>query len=138
MILLEVCAIPLFVPEEYLDAMDDELVAVFVGSPNEAELMRSVLEGNGISAVIRGSGATGAYPVSVGALGETHVLVTAQDVDIARQLLRPDGSASPSRAASERSDRAPATHTFRRSVVRWFALAVLIVMIVSVVTTLDL
>lgn len=118
--------------------MDDELVAVFVGSPNEAELMRSVLEGNGISAVIRSSGLAGAYPLSVGALAETHLLVPAQDVEIARELLRPDTSATPARAASApRVEKVPATYAYRRSAIRWLALIVLIVMIASLATTLD-
>lgn len=118
--------------------MDDELSQVFVGPPNQAELMRSVLEGNGIKAVIRGSGASAAYPINVGALSETIVLVPAKDIELARELLRPDepgSSALPS--SDEPGGGVPSGYAFRLSVMRWLAAIVLLVMIVSVATTLD-
>lgn len=120
--------------EEYVGAMDDELAEVFVGPPNQAEVMRSVLEGNGIKAVIRGSGLSGAYPTNVGTLAETTLLVPAKDIAVARRLLRAGGS-EPSR--DQARDRVPATYAFRRSVIRWFALIVLLVMVATLVTSLD-
>ena len=118
--------------------MDDELEQVYVGPPNQAEIVRSVLEGNGIDAMLRGSGASGAYPINVGALAETHVLVAAQDAEDARQLLRVDEAPSSDRQIREPEDRITGTYALRRSVMRWVALVVLIVTIASLVTTLDL
>lgn len=117
--------------------MDDELAQVFVGPPNQAELMRSVLEGNGIKAVIRGSGASGAYPINVGALAETNVLVPTKDIELALRLLRPD-EAPPALRLDESRKKVPTTYDFRRSVLQWLALVILIVLIASLVTTLDL
>jgi hypothetical protein len=118
--------------------MDDELSQVFVGPPNQAELMRSVLEGNGIKAVIRGSGASAAYPINVGALSETIVLVPAEDLELARELLRPDEPGSRAFPSDEPGGGAPSGYAFRLSVMRWLAAIVLLVMIVSLATTLDL
>lgn len=115
--------------------MDDELVQVFSGPPNQAEFMRSVLESNGISVVIRGSGMSGSYAFTVGEMAETTLLVPASDAEVARQLLRPDESRSPTRSVSEG---VPSTYAFRRSVMRWLAAIVLLVTVISVLTSLDL
>jgi hypothetical protein len=64
-----------------------ELVEVYMSSPNDAELIRSVLEGSGIPARSTASGATGAYPLTVGALGETRVYVRVEDEDRARDVI---------------------------------------------------
>ena len=118
--------------------MDDELIQVFVGPPNEAELVRSMLEGNGIEAMIEGSGASGAYPINVGALAETHVLVAAKDANDARRLLETNEASRAERSISETGDRVAASYAFRKSVMRWIALLVLIVTVASLLTTLDL
>ena len=118
--------------------MDDELTQVFIGPPNEAELVRSMLEGNGIEAMLRGSGASGAYPINVGALAETHVLVAADDVEDARTLLRVTEPEPLARSGPKPGDRVAETYAFRRSVLRWVAMIVLVVTIASLVTNLDL
>ena len=117
--------------------MDEELAQVFVGPPNEAELVRSMLEGNGIEAMIQGSGASGAYPINVGALAETHVLVAATDVETALRLLQTD-ERSTATPQNEVGGRVAETYAFRRSVLRWVAMIILIVTIASLVTNLDL
>lgn len=118
--------------------VDDELTEVFVGPPTQAEVMRSVLEGNGIRAEIRGSGASGAYPVSVGALGETRVFVPSKDARIARELLESGETELPTRQVREPGDRVGTRYAFRRSVLRWVALVVLIIVVATIVANLDL
>lgn len=108
--------------------MDDDLTQVFVGPPNQAEFMRSVLEGNGIRAEIRGLGASGAYPLNVGALAETKVLVPSSDARAARELLRTDEPDPRLRRVREPGDTVGATYAFRRSVLRWVAFVILVVM----------
>ena len=58
-----------------LDSDPPRLVEVFAASRVEAELVRAALEGHGIPAVLAGEGTAGAYPLTVGALGEGRVLV---------------------------------------------------------------
>jgi hypothetical protein len=52
-----------------------KLVEVFAASHIEADLVRSALVGHGIPAVLASEGHSGAYPLTVGALGEGRVLV---------------------------------------------------------------
>lgn len=117
--------------------MDDELAQVFVGLPNDAEIMRSVLEANGIAALVRGSGATGGYPLNVGAFAETTVLVPAKNAEIARKLLRSEDLGTPARPDREPASTVATSYAFRRSVMRWFALLVLLVMVATLVMSLD-
>ena len=53
----------------------DRLVVVFAASHVEADLVRAALQGHGIPAVMEGEGFHGAYPVTVGSMGEGRVLV---------------------------------------------------------------
>ena len=64
---------------------DPEFVEIYrVGTLN-AEMVRSVLEGNGIDCIISGYGMTSVYPGS--ALDSAGVLVRSQDEDRARELI---------------------------------------------------
>ena len=68
----------------------EETVEVYRGSggPARAELLRSVLEGSGIECFVTGGfGASGAYPVNVGDLGQFGLLVHERDAERARELL---------------------------------------------------
>ncbi len=71
-----------------VDEDHEALVTVFAGSPQDAELLRAALEGSGIDATTESSGVGGAYPVNVGDLGQTRVLVRARDRDAAREIIR--------------------------------------------------
>ncbi len=74
-------------PTDTIPDPDDELVEVYRVGPMEAELMRSVLEGNNIPCLISGSGIGGAYPVGVGSLGESPLMVRRRDAATARELI---------------------------------------------------
>lgn len=63
-----------------------DLVVVYEVSVPEAEMMRSVLEGSGIAAAVK-SGQSGAYPVTVGDMGQGHVLVRRSDAQRAREVI---------------------------------------------------
>jgi hypothetical protein len=65
----------------------DEVVEIFRAARIDAEIVRSLLESNGIEAILIPSGASAAYPVSVGSLGEARVAVRSSDEDAARALL---------------------------------------------------
>ena len=83
----------------------EELVPVFAGSPQDAELLRAALEGSGLEVTTESSGIGGAYPVNVGDLGQTRVLVRSRDRETARAIIDagdetmldhdPDASARP-------------------------------------------
>jgi hypothetical protein len=62
------------------------MVSVFASNRIDAEIIRSLLEGSGVPAIVQG-GSSGAYPVNVGALGEAHVYVHEEDVDRAREII---------------------------------------------------
>lgn len=64
-----------------------ELVEVCVVNRMDAELLRGLLEDNGIPALVGKQGYTAAYPVNVGTLGEGRILVRVQDAQAARELL---------------------------------------------------
>ena len=66
---------------------DDEFVEVYSAPRPDAELMCSVLEGSGVAAVVRMSGAVAAYPVNVGDMGRTLVLVRRRDEARARDVI---------------------------------------------------
>ncbi len=57
------------------------------GGPPRAEVLRSVLEGSGIEAYVRGSAMGGMYPTNVGALGEFEIYVKQEDLERARELI---------------------------------------------------
>jgi hypothetical protein len=61
------------------------LVSVYRSPRMQAELIRSVLEGSGIEAFVRGSGMSAAYPGGV--LDDAAVMVRKEDEEEARALL---------------------------------------------------
>ena len=67
---------------------DDELVEVYTVGRLDAELIRSVLEGNGIPAFNLGGAITGSYPLTVGTLGAGRVFVRGKDEEAARDVIR--------------------------------------------------
>ncbi|MGH2808527.1 MAG: DUF2007 domain-containing protein [Actinomycetota bacterium] len=81
-----------FVPTEVAKPFDPrdvpELVTVFTAGPMEAEIVRSLLESNGIPALVRQPGASGAYPVSVGMMGAGEVMVPIDRRDEALETIR--------------------------------------------------
>jgi hypothetical protein len=81
----------------------DDLVCVYASNRMDSEMIRAMLEGNGIPAVNSSAG-TGGYPVNVGQLGAGRVLVRVQDEDEALDLIKqatggdfalPDSEAEP-------------------------------------------
>ena len=52
-----------------------DLVEIYRMAPMDADLMRSVLEGSGIPAVVQRAGSAAAYPLTVGDLGDAKLLV---------------------------------------------------------------
>lgn len=79
-------------------SVTDPLVEVFRGNHFQAGVIASMLESNGIHVNLVGSGASAAYPLGVGALGEGRVLVLVADEAIARELI---GGTSEEAAASD-------------------------------------
>lgn len=108
--------------------MPDGLSEVFLGARTDAEVVRSVLEGHGIQADIRYSGASAAYPLTVGALSETAVLVLKSDLSAARELLA-EQKESPETDTSR-------SIAFRRGVIRWSAVLALVVAVLALVLAL--
>lgn len=74
--------------------MPGELVKVFTGSPTDAEMVRSVLEGSGIVAVVNRIGG-GAYGLDPGPLGQTTVSVPSTELEAARELLDQEPEVAP-------------------------------------------
>jgi hypothetical protein len=82
-------------PEEAQVAPRD----ISVGDPSEmvevyrawgrarADLIRSVLEGNGIQTALFGEGRNAAYNFTIGSMAEIRVMVAADDLDAARAVL---------------------------------------------------
>jgi hypothetical protein len=64
---------------------DTEFVEIYRVATLNAEMVRSVLEGNGIGCIISGSGMSGVYPG--GALDSAGVLVRVEDEERARDLI---------------------------------------------------
>ena len=75
--------------------MTEHFVEVFRGHHLEADIIRAMLEANGIRVSLSGAGTSAAYPLGVGALGEGRVLVLRDDEDAARALLEPGVSDEP-------------------------------------------
>lgn len=75
--------------------MTEHFIEVFRGHHLEADIIRSMLEANGIRVSLSGAGTSGAYPLGVGALGEGRVLVLRDDEDAARALLEPGAPDQP-------------------------------------------
>lgn len=73
-------------PEPVKESKYPDLVIIYTAPVPDAELMRSVLEGSGITAAIQ-SGQTGAYPVTVGDLGQGQVWVRRSDAERARDVI---------------------------------------------------
>ncbi|MDQ3964665.1 MAG: DUF2007 domain-containing protein [Actinomycetota bacterium] len=78
---------------------EEELVTVYTSGRMDAEVVRSMLESNGIEATIDNPGAVAAYPVNVGAMGEARILVNASDEAQARALI---GDSQPEIAEPDR------------------------------------
>lgn len=70
--------------------MTEDFVEIFRGNHLEADIIRSMLEANGIRVSLIGAGTSAAYPLGVGALGEGRVLVLREDEGAARELLDTD------------------------------------------------
>lgn len=68
------------------DAALPDLVVVYEASHPQAELVRSVLEGSGITAAVK-TGQTAAYPLTVGDIGRGQVLVRRSDHHRAREVI---------------------------------------------------
>ncbi len=73
---------PTFRPEDV-----PELVEVYRTDRLDAEVVRSLLEGNGIQAVVSREGFSSAYPLTVGDLGAGRVLVPREEMEAARELI---------------------------------------------------
>ncbi|MDQ4026367.1 MAG: DUF2007 domain-containing protein [Actinomycetota bacterium] len=69
--------------------MGGDFVEIYQGGGGQfrAEMLRSLLSGSGIEAVVRGA-TIGAYPTNVGVSGQFAILVRAEDADRAADLLR--------------------------------------------------
>jgi hypothetical protein len=65
---------------------DSEFVEVYRVGTLDAEMVRSVLEGNGIDCILAGSGMGGVYP-GAGTLDSAGVLVRVEDEERARELI---------------------------------------------------
>jgi hypothetical protein len=65
-----------------------------VWGPFEADVVKSFLESNGISCLVRGRMAPGVYPLTVDGLAEFTIFVQQKDVEVAKELMasrpRPD------------------------------------------------
>ena len=59
-----------------------------VWGPVEAEIIKSYLESNGITCILRGKVVQSVHPFSADGLGEIKILVTEQDYPIAQELLK--------------------------------------------------
>lgn len=79
---------------------EPNLVEVYSASHVQADVVRSVLEGSGIPAVVKDEGSA-AYPLTVGAMGEGKVLVRQEDRDRALDVIR---GTTEEAAAAERID----------------------------------
>ena len=84
-------------------SIDEGPVCVYEANVVEAEMVRALLEGNGIRAGLLRSG-SGAYPVAVGAMGAGRVLVAPGDRD---RALRVIGAADAGDLELDEGDRAP-------------------------------
>jgi len=54
----------------------------------EAEVIRSLLESEGIQCVLKGRIVQSVYPITADGLGEVRVFVAAEDFDLAEKLLK--------------------------------------------------
>ncbi|MCE5313279.1 MAG: DUF2007 domain-containing protein [Nitrospiraceae bacterium] len=59
---------------------------VVTNDPLEAEMIRSILESGGVTAVIRSSRVT-PYPVNIGKMGEIKILVPEEDLQTAKEAI---------------------------------------------------
>lgn len=64
-----------------------ELVEAYRTDRLDAEVVRSLLEGNGIPAMVSREGFSSAYPLTVGDLGAGRVLVPREHLQTARELI---------------------------------------------------
>lgn len=70
-------------PEDALDLR--ELCRVW--GPFEADVLKSFLEGHGISCLVHGRIVPSVYPITVDGLGELRIFVREEDFETARELL---------------------------------------------------
>ncbi|MGH2746680.1 MAG: putative signal transducing protein [Actinomycetota bacterium] len=68
---------------------DEELVEIYSGGGGlgRAEMLRSILAGSDIEAVIVGGPSTAGYPVAVGGLGQFSLLVRESDAEEAAEVI---------------------------------------------------
>jgi len=59
-----------------------------VFSPAEAEVVKNLLESQGVACIVRGNVYRHLWPVAVDGLAEFKVLVAEKDLELARELLR--------------------------------------------------
>lgn len=70
-------------PQDSLDLR--ELCRVW--GPFEADVLKSFLEGHGISCLVRGRIVPSIYPITVDGLGELQIFVRDEDFEAARELM---------------------------------------------------
>jgi len=58
-----------------------------VWGPFEADLIKSFLEGHGISSIVRGRAVPFVYPLTVDGMAELKVFVQEKDLEMAKELL---------------------------------------------------
>mgnify|MGYP001062034152 CR=1 FL=1 len=67
---------------------DAKLVQVFRAADNmQAQIIKSLLEANGIPCVLTGEAVSRIYPITVDGLGEVPILVREEDAQAARAVL---------------------------------------------------
>ncbi|MBA3534925.1 MAG: DUF2007 domain-containing protein [Ardenticatenales bacterium] len=69
--------------------MTSELEVVYTANtPMEAEVIRGLLESNGITVLLHGEAASHIYGLTMGQLGGIQVLVRDEEAEAARELLQ--------------------------------------------------
>lgn len=74
--------------DEFDETLVPTLVPVYGADRIQADVVRSVLEGSGIPALVAREGYAEAYPLTVGAFGEGRVMVREQDRDRAMEVIQ--------------------------------------------------
>ena len=105
------------------------LVPVYVADRFQGDVVRSVLEGSGIPAIVLKEGYAEAYPINVGAIGEGRVMVREEDLERANEILE---TALGGEAGLEED---PDEEPYDRPV--WFWVLATIICIVAVIALLS-
>jgi hypothetical protein len=74
--------------DEFDETLVPTLVPVYGADRIQADVVRSVLEGSGIPAVVAREGYAEAYPLTVGAIGEGRVMVREEDRERAMEVIQ--------------------------------------------------